>query len=614
MRNIMQLDEAKRILRNAGLIAEEVAENATALMASNRYEGQVDEIVDEIEKVKPVKNYYEVDPGESYVKRQFEIVMQDDTVWEVQFRKGLGYWWRGKVYPWRIIQDNNSGFTQIAFSMRMLKSYMKMVKAIQDDEVNEDFSMGVGAPCGLDQGIPHGGDCKGVAMVKWGQSAPTGVKAAHYPQYWLNQLQKKKKKKKKKVFKESCYEYLTAENQFLDESLNEADILSRAKEVLTRFKDSITTAIRRQDSTEAEATQNDIEQFKKEVKNSDKFTTSKSTILGAIAILLMASNMAVAGDFHQADRYMHRLNHHYTSQEVIPSRTVYHDGPDRRDLRFQDDDPTNDYVDPRDYRPPHDKHFGPHHHHHHKHGKTTTISIGKGGLKIHTESFLGEASILTEASAKEMLKKIPGVLANFKKKLSAGKKEEVQNNIEDLQDEIKSSGVLAKFRNAKGLQKTIFTTMAVLMLAAGGAQAANNANMDSYLGSQHGSTTMTSDGSSFDAVFDNMEKEIDKACKDAGQDPGHCNVTIYGDPHHSDGNSSDGISLHVEKDKDISGGHLYMLNVSSDGEHEGFWLVKQMDDGQVSVKQYTQGGETDYKVASDNQIAWLNAHGNNFLK
>ena len=352
------------------------------------YEEIVDQIVDEIEKVKHVKNYYEVDPDQVYVKRQFEIVMEDDTVWEVQFRKGLGYWWRGNVYPWRIIQDNNSGFTQIAFSMRMLKSYMKMVKAIQDDEVNEDFSMGVGAPCGLDQGIPHGGDCKGVAMVKCGQSAPTGVKAAHYPQYWLNQLQKKKKKKKKKVFKESCYEYLTTENQFLDESLNEADILSRAKEVLTRFKDSITTAIRRQDSTEAEATQNDIEQFKKEVKNSDKFTTSKTTILGAIAILLMASNMAVAGDFHQADRYMHRLNHHYTSQEVIPSRTVYHDGPDRRDIRFQDDDPTNDYVDPRDYRPPHDSRIAPpphHHHHHHKHGKTTTISIGKGGLKIHTD-------------------------------------------------------------------------------------------------------------------------------------------------------------------------------------------------------------------------------------
>ena len=256
------------------------------------YEEIVDQIVDEIEKVKHVKNYYEVDPDEDYVKAQFEIVMQDDRVWEVQFRRGTGYWWRGNVYPWRIIQNNNAGFTQIAFSLRMLKSYLKKVKEIQDAEVNEDFSMGVGAPCGLDQGIPHGGDCKGVAMVKWGQSAPTGVKAAHYPQYWLNQLpKKKKKKKKKKVFKESCYEYLTQENEFLDESLNEADILSRAKEVITRLKDSVTTAIRRQDSTEAEATQNDIEQFKKEVKNSDKFTTSKSTILGAIAILLIASSM-----------------------------------------------------------------------------------------------------------------------------------------------------------------------------------------------------------------------------------------------------------------------------------------------------------------------------------
>ena len=350
------------------------------------YEEIVDQIVDEIEKVKPVKNYYEVDPDQAYVKRQFEIVMPNAT-WEVEFHKGMGFLWNGKTYPWRIIKNIKAvnNFVKIAYSLGMLRTYMNKVKAIQDVEVNEDFTVGIGAPCGLDQGIPHGGDCKGVAMVKWGQSAPTSVKAAHYPQYWLNQLPKKKKKKKKKVFKESCYEYLTAENQFLDESLNEADILSRAKEVLTRFKDSITTAIRRQDSTEAEATQNDIEQFKKEVKNSDKFTTSKSTILGAIAILLMASNMAVAGDFHQADRYMHRLNHHYTSQEVIPSRTVYHDGPDRRDLRFQDDDPTNDYVDPRDYRPPHDKHFGPHHHHHHKHGKTTTISIGKGGLKIHTD-------------------------------------------------------------------------------------------------------------------------------------------------------------------------------------------------------------------------------------
>ena len=131
----MLLEEAKRILKNAGLIAEEMAEDATARYSD--YEGQVDEIVETIEKVKHVKNYYEVDPDENYIKAQFEIVMQDDTVWEVQFRKGLGFNWRGNVYPWRVIKETNGGFVNIAFSMRMLKSYMKKVKAIQTESVNE---------------------------------------------------------------------------------------------------------------------------------------------------------------------------------------------------------------------------------------------------------------------------------------------------------------------------------------------------------------------------------------------------------------------------------------------------------------------------------------------
>lgn len=54
----MKLNEAKRILKNAGLIAEEMAEDATALMAVNSYEGQVDEIVETIEKVKHVNNLF----------------------------------------------------------------------------------------------------------------------------------------------------------------------------------------------------------------------------------------------------------------------------------------------------------------------------------------------------------------------------------------------------------------------------------------------------------------------------------------------------------------------------------------------------------------------------
>lgn len=122
----MKLNEAKRILKKAGLIIED----------TDNYETIVEDIVKEIETVKPVKNYYEVDPDEDFVKAQFEIVMQDDTVWEVQFRKGLGFNWRGNVYPWRIIKETNSGFINIAFSMRMLKSYMKKVKEIQSESAD----------------------------------------------------------------------------------------------------------------------------------------------------------------------------------------------------------------------------------------------------------------------------------------------------------------------------------------------------------------------------------------------------------------------------------------------------------------------------------------------
>jgi hypothetical protein len=131
----MRLDKAKQILKKAGLIAEETTEDALARMATNSYEGQVDEIVETIEKVKHVKNYYEVDPDVDYVKAQFEIVMQDNTVWEVQFRKGHGFWWRGNIYPWRIIENNKGGFVQLAFSMTMLRSYLKKVKAIQSESV-----------------------------------------------------------------------------------------------------------------------------------------------------------------------------------------------------------------------------------------------------------------------------------------------------------------------------------------------------------------------------------------------------------------------------------------------------------------------------------------------
>lgn len=128
----MKLNEAKQILKHAGYLVEETTEDVLARMAANSNEAIVEEIVEEIEKARPVKNYYEVDPDKG-VTQQFEIVMPNST-WEVQFRRKGGFSWRGNVYPWRIIQNNNGGFTNVAHSMSMLRAMMKKIKAIQSED------------------------------------------------------------------------------------------------------------------------------------------------------------------------------------------------------------------------------------------------------------------------------------------------------------------------------------------------------------------------------------------------------------------------------------------------------------------------------------------------
>lgn len=93
--------------------------------------------------------------------------------------------------------------------------------------VNEDFGMGVGSPCGLDQGIPHGGDCKGcnpcmVASVGHPvKHPPKSAAMALTPGYWLSQIPRKKKKKKKlkKNLRREAYEYL---RPVKEEKINES--------------------------------------------------------------------------------------------------------------------------------------------------------------------------------------------------------------------------------------------------------------------------------------------------------------------------------------------------------------------------------------------------------
>lgn len=102
-----------------------------------------------------------------------------------------------------------------------------------DVQLNEDFGIGVGGPAGLDQGIPHGGDCKGCCPQRMGlyQRSPfsvnplyRGVPDAHHPGYWLNQIPKKRRKKKKRkktrVVNEGLFDFITRDrNASLDEML-----------------------------------------------------------------------------------------------------------------------------------------------------------------------------------------------------------------------------------------------------------------------------------------------------------------------------------------------------------------------------------------------------------
>lgn len=86
-----------------------------------------------------------------------------------------------------------------------LEEAIEILKNSGFNVMDEDFGIGVGAPCGLDQGIPHGGDGKGCCPQRMGlfQRSPyslnplyKGVPDAHHPEYWLRQLPKKKKRKK----------------------------------------------------------------------------------------------------------------------------------------------------------------------------------------------------------------------------------------------------------------------------------------------------------------------------------------------------------------------------------------------------------------------------------
>lgn len=245
---------------------------------------------------------------------------------------------------------------------------------------------------------------------------------------------------------------------------------------------------------------------------------------------------------------------------------------------------------------------------------------------------------LNEGDAKAQVLKVKELLGKWGKKLFKAKKEkdteaieDVTDDVKELKDEIYDKGILNKFRNNKGLGKAIFGAMAILMLAGGVSSAHAAATAQPYLGSGGSAPTAT--------AFSNAMDDLDFYCGDSD----NCTVDINGDDvtvhkdgvdtHHSykadhggvqsnghvdDGHSgqADNIKLSVdsqhERNVGKTHGTMYTINVHDASGHS-MWNVFKTDDGKV----YTDTdplGDAHLKPANAKQVAWLNAHGGDFLK
>ena len=116
----MELKEAKEILNKAGFLMENYDEE--------------------------LKNAIEIQVGNSFWKKYYDRIMANEEM--VQF-----------------IDYTKDELSPDEMAEKLLD---------WDDELNEDFTQGVGAPLGADQGIPHSMQGCAVPMMRLGEPAPYG--------------------------------------------------------------------------------------------------------------------------------------------------------------------------------------------------------------------------------------------------------------------------------------------------------------------------------------------------------------------------------------------------------------------------------------------------------
>lgn len=379
--------------------------------------------------------------------------------------------------------------------------------SLNREYVTEDFSMGVGAPCGLDQGIPHGGDCKGcnpcrVAMVGHPvKHPPKSASLALTPGYWLNQIPKKKKKKVKKLKKHNlrkeAYEYMRPLKE--DYGSDYQDFIEEVIEAMGMSRRIASILVKKNEDDVIAAFENNVD----------------------------------------ADTVAYNILKMYESSIRMAKKRMLENG--------------------------------------------------------YNYYYLGEPTLNEgiEDIAKK-LKKIPELLKNWKKKADLAKKnkdkeelKEIQNDAEDLKDEIYDTGLLNKFRS-KGLQKAVFAGIAALMLSAGATSAlAAPANTNFSHNGSH---------ASFESVMDNMDQQINAACKGATS----CHVMEYGKSHSDsdnnhektvDSGTGDGQntwSWELMRDKSTNdGGHIYQMSIDidSNGKTDGVVTLATDADGNLEKGQ-----------------------------
>lgn len=174
----MQLEEAKQILNDNGYLLED--------KAADDYKTFEEYLKDFKEEL--LFQYMTPEIGEIKYKK---IISNEKLLQEIKDN-----WANGDYYPSELVE------------------YI-----LDNDLLEEDFTMGVGAPLGADQGIPHSMDCCAVPMMRLGEPAPYGKIQKPYPGHrpppphkrhrpigiyllggntnLLNYVKKKKKKKKK---------------------------------------------------------------------------------------------------------------------------------------------------------------------------------------------------------------------------------------------------------------------------------------------------------------------------------------------------------------------------------------------------------------------------------